>query len=127
MHCGPIAFAKPAQPAPFTNEQALREFSNALIGEIGRTNLDSAESSARKNSHLDDEITQQNLNDVFVVLKRLLNEPHIMESRFVQQSKFGRSFIRYQYSLSNAQLSIRCMLTYRRKTEGWRLNQLWCS
>ena len=122
-----IPTANSAESAPFRSEIALETFSRSLIGEIANTNLDSAKSIARNNSHLDDEITQRNLQDVFFALKHLVGDGQTMESRFVQQSKFGRSFIRHQYSLSNAELTIRCMLTYRRKTAGWRLNQLWCS
>ncbi len=112
--------------APFTNEDALREFSNVLIDRIGSTDLAAAEAMAKNNSHLDDVITQQNLSEVFAFLKRTGVGGSVAKTYFVQESKFGRSFIRHQYSLDNAKQSLRCMLTYRWKTDGWRLNQLWC-
>lgn len=120
------AVASEVNAAPFPNEDALRAFSNVLIDRIGGTDLAAAEAMAKNNSHLDDEITQQNLSEVFAFLKRSGVGGGVAKTYFVQESKFGRSFIRHQYSLDHAQQSLRCMLTYRWKTDGWRLNQLWC-
>lgn len=116
-----------ADSAPFNDAQTLRRFSDFLITKIAQLELHEAETLAKKNSHVDDKITQQNLDEVFAELRNQLPTGESMQEQFVQQSNFGRSFIRHQYSLKHAQQSTRCMLTYRRKTDGWRLNQLWCS
>lgn len=131
--------SQPDGIAPFNNETVLRNFSDALITRIGDADLTAAKNLAIKNSHRDDDITQHNLNEVFDSLGQHLANSEPLKVEFVQESKFGRSFIRHQYSLNRplkhslehpreqSWQALRCMLTYRRKTDGWRLNQLWCN
>lgn len=113
--------------APFANDSALRQFSDSLMGLLSIGKIEEARQFAIRNSHLDDPVVQQNLNDVFDAIKGnplTDTEPTVS---YVQTSKFGRSFIRHQYTLNSANIAMRCMMTYRRKTDGWRLNQLWCN
>ena len=112
--------------APFTTASALQTFSETLMRLVSHGDVEQAERLAVANSHLDDPITQQNLADAFDTLKETLRASAILSLDYVQTSKFGRSFLRHQYALENADVAMRCMLTYRRKTAGWRLNQLWC-
>lgn len=117
---------EPVSEAPFSNETALRKFSDALVKQIGGGAIDLAETTAIANSHLDDEVAQRNIAETFDLLPTKLDGAETFETKYVQMSKFGRSFIRHQYAFENGEKSLRCMLTYRRKTDGWRLNQLWC-
>lgn len=116
-----------APTAPFINDLEIRRFSDELINAIAKTDIHAAAQYARANSHLDDDITQKNLTGVFENLALALENQGDFAIKFVQESRFGRSFIRHQYALKNAHLTLRCMLTYRRKAAGWRLNQLWCA
>lgn len=155
--CPPIVSAELSPPAllphaPFTNDVEILRFSEHLMTSLGETKLDAAVALARRNSHLDDKTTQQNLTETFESLHKHLNRGelnhsqlshrqfdtrqfnpgqfnngHGFEIRYIQRSAFGRSFIRHQYELQNDMQKLRCMITYRRKTDGWRLNQLWCS
>lgn len=113
--------------APFVNDTALRRFSDSLMDLLSLGKIEQAGRLARENSHLDDPVVQQNLDEVFneLVNNALVGTAPVV--RYVQNSKFGRSFIRHQYALVAEDSSMRCMITYRRKTDGWRLNQLWCN
>ncbi|MEM7469324.1 MAG: hypothetical protein AAF387_20905 [Pseudomonadota bacterium] len=113
--------------APFIDETEIRAFSEQLLAEIGVSGLAGAKNTAIENSHLDDKITQRNLAAEFAKLAELVTEWDELNIEYVQTSKFGRSFIRHQYAVTNRDVALRCMLTFRRKTDGWRLNQLWCT
>ncbi|MGR8948796.1 MAG: hypothetical protein ACU84Q_12160 [Gammaproteobacteria bacterium] len=112
--------------APFKNEVELRDFSELLVNHIGRRSIQLARDVAVANSHLDDEVVQRNIAETFELLPKKLVSESMYKTQYVQTSKFGRSFIRHQYAFENSGHSMRCMLTYRRKTDGWRLNQVWC-
>ena len=112
--------------APFSNELELRQFSDMLVQQIGDGALEAAKNVAVDNSHLDDEIAQRNISETFDLLPSKLISDDVYQTTYVETSKFGRSFIRHQYAFDNAEQALRCMLTYRRKTDGWRLNQIWC-
>ena len=112
--------------APFANDKVMREFSDELMARLGNGEIEQAQLTAVKNSHLDDPVVQQNLNAAFAFLTEKLSPPAAHNVDYVQTSKFGRSFVRHQFALANEEFSMRCMMTYRRKTDGWRLNQLWC-
>ena len=113
--------------APFANDSALRQFSDSLMALLSIGNIEEARQFAIGNSHLDDPVVQQNLNEVFDAIKSNALDDTRLTVSYVQTSKFGRSFIRHQYTLTAADIAMRCMMTYRRKTDGWRLNQLWCN
>ena len=112
--------------APFANDDAMREFSDELMTRLGNGELEQAQRKAVENSHLDDPVVQQNLDEAFAALAQKLTPVAALSADYIQTSKFGRSFVRHQFALDNEAFSMRCMMTYRRKTDGWRLNQLWC-
>ena len=112
--------------APFANDNAMREFSDKLMTRLGNGELEQAQRKAVENSHLDDPVVQQNLDEAFAALAQKLTPVAALSADYIQTSKFGRSFVRHQFALGNEAFSMRCMMTYRRKTDGWRLNQLWC-
>ena len=112
--------------APFANDNAMREFSDELMTRLGNGELEQAQRKAVENSHLDDPVVQQNLDEAFAALAQKLTPVAALSADYIQTSKFGRSFVRHQFALGNRAFSMRCMMTYRRKTDGWRLNQLWC-
>ena len=112
--------------APFQDERALRQFSDHLMQLLAEGKLESAQHAAVRNSHGDDAVAQQNISTMFASLRDQLADISGSNTEFVQTSHFGRSFMRHQYSLHGREFALRCMLTYRRKTDGWRLNQIWC-
>lgn len=112
--------------APFDSNIAMRQFSEDLMTLLGTGELARAQQSAVGNSHLDDPVAQENLNEAFDMLAKKLAGAPKLAVNYVQTSKFGRSFLRHQYTLAAPDFAMRCMMTYRRKTDGWRLNQLWC-
>ena len=112
--------------APFANDIAMRQFSDDLMTLLGDGDLEQAQKAAIANSHLDDPVAQKNLDEAFKLLTEKLDRSAKIAADYVQTSKFGRSFLRHQYALEAPDFAMRCMATYRRKTDGWRLNQLWC-
>ncbi len=116
-----------AAQAPFKVEKELRQFTQEIIESLVTIEFEFVASRIVKNSHLDDPTAQKNLldfNEKFPGQLATLGSG--ANTQYIQRSKFGSSFIRYQYDISGTESAIRCMFTYRRKTDGWRLNQLIC-
>ena len=113
--------------APFRSMTELDQFSKTLFADLATHDFDEVFKRIKKSAHQDDEKVMENLvafSASFPQQRSTLRTP--IRTRYIQQSKFGGSFLRHQYEIGDADSRLRCMVTYRRKTDGWRINQLLC-
>ncbi|MGD9604133.1 MAG: hypothetical protein AB7O21_21050 [Gammaproteobacteria bacterium] len=103
-------------------EAAARDILDVLV----TAGADAAVARARAESHLDDPRVQRNLDWAGTGLPdraRTLGALTSVET--VGTDRFMSAFVRFTYRVRCTRGDLRVMLTFRRKTAGWRLNQLY--
>lgn len=115
-----------AAEAPYRNPDQIRHGARALLDLLVQDGAAAALHSARENSHLDDPKVQTNLDWAAQTLPdRLAPLGPCQQVTLSDEERFASSFMRFHFVLDCAHGQRQFMLTYRRKTDGWRLNQFY--
>jgi len=120
------SWAVAAAEAPYRNADQIRHGARTLLDLLLQDGAPAALRHARENSHLDDPKVQANLDWATRTLPdRLAPLGHCHRVTLSDEERFASSFMRFHFVLDCAQGQRQFMLTYRRKTDGWRLNQFY--
>lgn len=115
-----------AAEAPYRTLAAAREGSDRLTEILQREGAVEVLALATRESHLDDPRVQENLTRMRKALPSHMESlGEIQEIEFVGLDRFMSSFGRYNYRVKCSEGELRLMFTWRRKTDGWRLNQFY--
>ena len=115
-----------AAEVPYRNPPQIRAGAQALIATLCAQGAGPALSTARDDSHLGDPKVQRNLDwAVRELPARLTPLGACQRAELSDEEHFASSFYRLHFVLICAQGQRQIMLTYRRKTDGWRLNQFY--
>ncbi|MEN9726386.1 MAG: hypothetical protein RL434_752 [Pseudomonadota bacterium] len=112
--------------APYRTLADARSGADLIIQTLRESGPEAALDLAVRESHRDDPRVQKNLTEM-----RARFPAHMAtlgasgEADFTGLDRFMSSFGRYNYLLRCANGELRLMFTYRRKTDGWRLNQFY--
>jgi hypothetical protein len=112
--------------APYRSLADARRGADLIVETLRQSGPDAALDLAVRESHLDDPRVQENLARMkagFPAHMATLGAP--TEAEFTGLDRFMSSFGRYNYLLQCPEGQLRLMFTYRRKTDGWRLNQFY--
>jgi len=111
---------------PYRNPPQIRAGAQALIATLCAQGAGPALTTARAESHLGDPKVQRNLDWAERELPaRLAPLGACQRAELSDEEHFASSFYRLHFVLVCAQGQRQIMLTYRRKTDGWRLNQFY--
>ena len=103
----------------------MRANARGLLDQLLREGWPAALATARADSHLDDPKVQANLDWAVLALPaRLAPLGRCRRAIASDEERFASSFQRFHFVLDCEHGERQFMLTYRRKTDGWRLNQL---
>ncbi len=122
-----ILLARPAcADAPFRTIKDAENAATLITRNLFASDVVAAVQLAIRDSHLDDPYTQKNLQWVQKDLPMKLNRLG-KPVRFIPTGtdRFVSAFVRFNFLLHYERGALRLMLTFRRKTAGWRLNQLY--
>lgn len=115
-----------AAEVPYRTHEQIRLGALALIAQLRTEGAVAALITARAESHLDDPKVQRNLDWAERELPaRLAPLGECQRASLSDAERFATSFYRLHFVLSCAGGERQIMLTYRRKTDGWRLNQFY--
>ncbi|MBM4227247.1 MAG: hypothetical protein FJ164_05830 [Gammaproteobacteria bacterium] len=112
--------------APYRSLADARRGADLIVQTLRQSGPEAALALAVRESHLDDPRVQENLTRMkssFPGHMATLGAP--TEAEFTGLDRFMSSFGRYNYLLQCPDGQLRLMFTYRRKTDGWRLNQFY--
>jgi hypothetical protein len=129
MHCGIVslllcAAGITAAQAPYPTIAAAAAGASALVAVLDEQGAAASLAHARRESHLDDPRVQRSLDAVSATLPALrAGIGEVRTSELVATDRFASSFVRFTWLLRGSSGELRVMFTYRRKTNGWRLNQ----
>jgi hypothetical protein len=115
-----------AAEVPYRTHEQIRLGALALIAQLRTEGAAAALITARAESHLDDPKVQRNLDWAERELPAHLAPLGACQRASLSDAeRFATSFYRLHFVLSCAGGERQIMLTYRRKTDGWRLNQFY--
>ena len=115
-----------AADAPYRSPDDLRQGAGALLQQLLHDGPAVALQSARANSHLGDPKVQANLDWAAQTLPaRLAPLGACQRVQASDEERFASSFMRFHFVLDCQHGQRHFMLTYRRKNDGWRLNQFY--
>lgn len=112
--------------APYRSLADAREGSDLILQTLQESGAEAALALAVRESHQDDPRVQKNLSQMTARLPaHMASLGPLGEAEFTGLDRFMSAFGRYNYLVHGAEGDLRVMLTYRRKTDGWRLNQFY--
>lgn len=115
--------AVPAQ-APYPTIAAAATGATALIEVLIAEGATASLALAVRDSHQDDPRVQRNLAAIAATLPaKRAALGSVQRRELVSTDRFASSFVRFTWLLRGSTGELRVMFTYRRKTDGWRLNQ----
>lgn len=122
-----VAAGAPATVAPpHRTITAAATAAAAIVATLATDGAAPALALAQAESHLDDPRVQRNLAWATAQLPaRLAPLGRAGTVEHTGTDRFLSSFVRFNYRVRYAGGDLRLMLTYRRKTAGWRLNQFY--
>jgi len=115
-----------AHAAPYRTIAQADTAARSLLEVLVEDGPEAALGRAREASHLDDPRVQRNLawaRQGLPSRMRELGAPQSLET--IGTDRFMSAFVRFSYRVRCARGDLRVMLTFRRKTDGWRLNQFY--